>query len=134
MSTRRRLVVVGNGMGGGRFVEDVVTRGGCDRFDVVVFGDEPHGNYNRVLLSSVLAGDHDPQDILLNPVDWYRTSGVTLHAGRRVEAMDIREQRVQAAGGLVERYDELVIATGSSALIPRIHGAVDSAGALVDGV
>ena len=113
MSLKRRLVVVGNGMGGGRLVEDVVTRGGGDQFDIVVFGDEPHGNYNRILLSSVLAGDHDPGDIFLNPVDWYRASGVVLHAGTRVEAVDVAGRRVHASGGLIETYDDLVIATGS---------------------
>ena len=81
--SKPRLLVAGNGMAGARLIEEVVARGGGERFEVVVFGDEPYGNYNRVLLSSVLAGDYAPDDIFLNPVDWYRANGVTLHAGVR---------------------------------------------------
>ena len=80
MSAKRRLVVVGNGMAGARLVEDVLARGGGNRYQVTVFGDEPGGNYNRILLSSVLARSHDPKDIFLNPMPWYAANGVTLHA------------------------------------------------------
>ena len=73
-------------MAGARLVEDLIARGGGDRFDIIVFGDEPHGNYNRILLSGVLAGTHDPQDIFINPLEWYEENGVTLHAGVRVDA------------------------------------------------
>jgi NAD(P)H-dependent nitrite reductase large subunit len=134
LSARRRLIVIGNGMAGGRFIEEVVARGGRDRFDLVMFGDEPYGNYNRILLSSVLAGDHDPRDIFLNPVDWYSTNGVTLHAGTRIERIDVQNHRVHASGGADDCYDELVIATGSSALIPPIHGVFDTDGRLTAGV
>ncbi|PYR50979.1 MAG: nitrite reductase large subunit [Acidobacteria bacterium] len=134
MSAKRRLVIVGNGMGGARLVEDVITRGGGDLFDIAVFGDEPHGNYNRILLSSVLAGDHDPGNIFLNPMDWYRTNGVTLYASTRVEAVDLPGRRVQTSSGIVDSYDELVIATGSSPLIPPIHGVFGSGGSLTPGV
>ena len=63
-------MVVGNGMAGARLVEEILARGGGHRYDVVVFGEEPVGNYNRILLSSVLAGTHDPKDIYLNPLPW----------------------------------------------------------------
>ena len=79
---KERLVVIGNGMAGARLVEDLIKRGGRDRFDVTVFGDEPCGNYNRILLSSVLSGSHKPDDIFLNPISWYAANGVTLHAGQ----------------------------------------------------
>ena len=69
---KQRLVVVGNGMGGARLVEDLLTRGGGQLFDITVFGDEPHGNYNRILLSGVLAGHHRPSDIVIHPPAWYR--------------------------------------------------------------
>ena len=131
---RRCLVVVGNGMAGARFVEEVVGRGGNQQFDIVVFGDERHGNYNRILLSSVLAGDYSPGDIFLNPVEWYPANDVTLHAGTRIEAVDVAERTVRASGGGIHHYDELVIATGSSALIPPIHGVFDSGGRLNPGV
>jgi nitrite reductase (NADH) large subunit len=66
LDTRARLVVVGNGMAGARFVEEVLERGGGDQFRITVFGDEPHGNYNRIMLSPVLAGEEHEDDIVLN--------------------------------------------------------------------
>ena len=84
MSDKRKLLVVGNGMAGARLLEDVVARGGRDQFDIDVFGDEPYGNYNRILLSNVLNGSQDPKEIFLNPLAWYEENKVTLHAGKRV--------------------------------------------------
>ena len=69
---RQRLVVIGNGMAGARFVEELLARGGGDRFEIAMFGDEPYGNYNRILLSGVLAGTHEPEDIFINPLDVVR--------------------------------------------------------------
>ena len=88
MTSRSRLVVVGNGMAGARLVEEVVARGGSQIFDISVFGDEPHGNYNRILLSGVLAGTHRMDDIVINPLSWYAANGVRLHTGNRVERLD----------------------------------------------
>ena len=78
LDTRSRLVVVGNGMAGARFVEEVLERGGGDQFRITVFGDEPHGNYNRIMLSPVLAGEEHEDDIVLNSHDWYADNGVVL--------------------------------------------------------
>ena len=125
MSAKQRLVVVGNGMAGARLVEDVLARGGGDRFDVTVFGDEPHGNYNRILLSSVLAGSHDPSDIVINSLDWYARRGVRLHAGVRVDEIDVHGRQVRSDSGLVEPYDALVVATGSRGIVPRMEGLFD---------
>ena len=89
---------------------------------MIVFGDEPCGNYNRILLSSVLAGSHKPDDIFINPLSWYAANGVTLHAGGRVET-DRRSQRGtvhRRPTGSSEPYDTLVIATGSRPVIPPI--------------
>ncbi|HEY3042442.1 MAG TPA: FAD-dependent oxidoreductase [Vicinamibacterales bacterium] len=122
MISKRHLVVVGNGMAGARLVEDVLARGGGDRFRISVFGDEPCGNYNRILLSGVLAGSHRSDDIFLNPLSWYEANAVTLHAGVRVESIDVPSRQVHGANGLVEPYDALVIATGSRPLVPRIDG------------
>ena len=126
MSAKRRLVVVGNGMAGARLVEDLLARGGGDRFDVTVFGDEPHGNYNRILLSSVLAGSHQPGDIVINALDWYASRGVRLHAGVRVDDIDLHGRRVLSNSGPSEPYDALVIATGSRGFVPRMEGLLDA--------
>ncbi len=120
-------------MAGARLVEDLIKRGG-DRFDVTVFGDEPCGNYNRILLSSVLSGSHKPDDIFLNPISWYAANGVTLHAGRRVEKIDVRNGHVHASDGLSERFDTLVIATGSTPVVPPIAHARHQDGRFKDGV
>ena len=132
--TRRRLVVIGNGMAGARFVDDLLARDGADRFDVTVFGDEPHGNYNRILLSSVLAGHHSPADILINPLSWYAARGVTLHAGVRVDEIDLGTRSVRGADGTVAEYDTLVMATGSQPIVPRMDGLVAEGGGFRDGV
>jgi NAD(P)H-dependent nitrite reductase large subunit len=126
MSSKRRLVVVGNGMAGARLVEEVLARGGRQHYDIVVFGEEPVGNYNRILLSSVLARTHDPRDILLNPLPWYSANGVKLHAGVKVASLDLKRKEVLGADGTVEPYDALVIATGSRPLIPAIEGLESS--------
>jgi NAD(P)H-nitrite reductase large subunit len=134
MSAKARLVVIGNGMAGARFIEDVLLRGGRDRFAITVFGAEPHGNYNRILLSGVLAGSHRPDDIFINPLEWYTANGVTLHAAARVDAVDVRRKIVSTASVIHEPYDTLVIATGSSGAIPPIDGLRAETGAFKQGV
>jgi len=121
MKDRRKLVVVGNGMAGARFAEELIARGGRDAWDIVMFGDEPYGNYNRILLSGVLAGTHDPRDTFLNPLRWYEDNGVTLHAGVGVRGIDRRARVLHAGNGIMERYDELVLATGSVPFVPPLE-------------
>ncbi|MGK3986867.1 nitrite reductase large subunit NirB [Sorangium sp. So ce136] len=130
---RKRLVVVGNGMAGARFVEEILARGGKDRFEIVMFGDEPYGNYNRILLSNVLAGTQDPEDIFINPLSWYEENDIRLHAGVRVTSIDRSSKVVRGASGVVEAYDKLVIATGSSAFVPRIDGVLREGGGYKEG-
>ena len=133
MTQKQRLVVIGNGMAGARLVEEVVARGGSDLFEIVVFGDEPYGNYNRILLSSVLAGTHDPKDIFINPLAWYEEKGVTLHAGKRVSTIDRSAKVVRTADGLVEPYDRLVIAIGSSPFVPTLENLFSESGTFKKG-
>ncbi len=78
---KQKLVLIGNGMAGARFLEELIALGGREHYDLVVFGEEPYGNYNRILLSGVVSGTHDPKDIFINPLSWYKENGVTLHAG-----------------------------------------------------
>src|SRR5262247_3092058 len=126
---KQRLVVIGNGMAGARFVEELLARSGASQFDLVMFGDEPYGNYNRILLSGVLAGTHEPKDIFLNPLQWYTDNRIKLHAGVRVESVDRSARMVFGADGVVERYDRLVFATGAKPFIPPIQNlAAESAG------
>ena len=126
MSDKQKLVVIGNGMAGARAVEEILARGGRDLFDIVMFGDEPYGNYNRILLSGVLGGTHNDQDIFINPLNWYEENNIRLHAGVRAGWIDRTAKCVYAAGGVAEPYDKLIIATGSHPYIPAMSGLKDT--------
>jgi nitrite reductase (NADH) large subunit len=119
---RRRLVVVGNGMAGARTVEEILARGGAEQFQITMFGEEPYGNYNRILLSNVLSGAEDESGIFLNDLDWYTDNGIALHAGTRVTRIDRHARLVYAQDGTATPYDVLILATGSRAYIPPIPG------------
>jgi nitrite reductase (NADH) large subunit len=131
---KQRLVVVGNGMAGARTVEEILARGGGELYDIVMFGDEPYGNYNRILLSNVVSGAQDPSEIFLNSLSWYEANGVRLHAGVRVQKIDRPGRRVLGAGGVSEPYDKLILATGSRPFIPPVKGIFDAGGKLRPGV
>jgi nitrite reductase (NADH) large subunit len=122
---RTRLIVIGNGMAGARAVEEILDRGGAELFDITMFGDEPHGNYNRISLSNVLAGSEETAGIFLNPLDWYEHNAITLHAGVRVTAIDRYAKTVDADDGSTHGYDKLIIATGSRSFFPPIEGLLD---------
>ncbi|AGL17654.1 nitrite reductase large subunit NirB [Actinoplanes sp. N902-109] len=117
---RERLVVIGNGMAGARTVEEILARDGD--FSITMFGDEPYGNYNRIMLSTVLAGGADETGIFLNDLSWYADQGITLHTGTRVTRIDRGARLVHADDGTTTPYDKLIIATGSRAFVPPIPG------------
>jgi nitrite reductase (NADH) large subunit len=119
---KQRLVVVGNGMAGMRTVEELLKLD-PSMYDITVFGAEPRVNYNRILLSPVLAGEKQPEDIVLHPRAWYEEHGITLHAGDPVVAIDRRRRVVRARSGLEVGYDRLLLATGSSPFIVPVPGA-----------
>ena len=119
--TRQKLVIIGNGMAGARLAEDIIAADPDHGFDIVMFGDEPYGNYNRILLSNVLNGSQDAKEIFLNPLDWYTENNVTLHAGKRVTKID-RDNKIVSADGVDESYDILIFATGSRPFVPPIQG------------
>jgi len=115
------LVVIGNGMAGMRTVEELLKLD-RDMYDITVFGAEPHGNYNRILLSPVLAGEKTVDDIMLHTREWYAANGITLHAGDPVVRIDRRRRTVQARSGLAVSYDRLLVATGSTPFIVPVPG------------
>ncbi|HEX2855841.1 MAG TPA: nitrite reductase large subunit NirB [Opitutaceae bacterium] len=137
---KKKLVVVGNGMAGARVVEEVLKRA-PGRFDITMFGAEPYGNYNRILLSNVLNGSQSATEIFMNPLSWYRENGIKLHAGVRALKID-RERKVvtgtplkkealayavdaaAATDGVAvgESYDHVIIATGSRPFVPPMEG------------
>ena len=131
---KQKLVVIGNGMAGARAVEDVLARGGADQFDITMFGDEPYGNYNRIMLSNILSGIQDTSEIFINPLDWYTEHNITLHAGARITEIDRVSRMVLSDTGINLHYDQLLIATGSRAVSPPMEGARTPDGNLKDGV
>ncbi|MDO8794221.1 MAG: nitrite reductase large subunit NirB [Vicinamibacterales bacterium] len=116
----KRLVVVGNGMAGMACLEQILTYG--PQFAVTVFGDETHVNYNRVMLSSVLAGEKAADEIVINPLAWYQKHGIDLRLGVRVVDVDAEARTVTGDDGSVTPFDTLLLATGSSARMPPIEG------------
>jgi nitrite reductase (NADH) large subunit len=130
----KKLVVVGNGMAGVRAVEEILARGGAEQFDITVFGDEPYGNYNRILLSNVLAGSDDASGIYLNEVDWYAENGIVLRAGVRVVRVDPYAHIVHSDDGSATKYDRLILATGSRSFFPPMTGLWADDKNLTDGV
>ncbi|RYY05036.1 MAG: NAD(P)/FAD-dependent oxidoreductase, partial [Alphaproteobacteria bacterium] len=120
--SKQKLVVVGNGMAGARAVEEVLARGGADMFDIVMFGDEPYGNYNRIMLSNILSGQQNYDEIFLNTIEWYAENDIVLHTGARVNEINRFGKYVVAENGVREDYDYLMIATGSRAFMPPIPG------------
>ncbi|WP_332879620.1 NAD(P)/FAD-dependent oxidoreductase [Massilia sp. S19_KUP03_FR1] len=118
---KQSLVVVGNGMAGMRTVEELLTLE-RDLYDITVFGAEPHGNYNRIMLSPLLAGDKQVEDIMLHTRQWYADNGIVLHAGDPIVKIDRRRRFVHSQKGLEVPYDRLLLATGSSPFIIPVPG------------
>ena len=116
-----RLVVIGNGMAGMRTIDELLTLA-PDLYDITVFGAEPHGNYNRILLSPVLAGEKQIADIMLHPREWYAANGITLHAGDPVTRIDRARRVVHSRDGIAVPYDRLLIATGSKPFMLPVPG------------
>jgi len=119
---REHLVVIGNGMAGMRTVEELLKLPDSQRFRITVFGAEPHVNYNRIMLSSVLAGDKELDDIVINSREWYEENNITLVTSDAITRIDRGDKTVTAASGLTVPYDRLLIATGSRPLAPPIPG------------
>ncbi len=119
---REKLVVIGNGMAGARMLEELL-RIAPEKYDITVIGNEPHGNYNRILLSQVLSGEKAFADTVLNDAGWYEQHGIALLAGRKAVAINRARRCVVTADGNILPYDRLVLATGAKPLVPTLSGA-----------
>jgi nitrite reductase (NADH) large subunit len=113
------LVVVGNGMAGVACLEQILKH--SKKFNVTMFGDETHVNYNRILLSSVLAGERTADDIAINTLEWYQQNDIALRLGVRIVDVDPKKRIIKGDDGSVTHYDKLLLATGSKAFIPPIQ-------------
>jgi len=120
-AARPKLVVIGNGMAGMRTVEELLQLA-PGLYDITVFGAEPYGNYNRILLSMLLSGEKSTDEIMLNTREWYAENGITLHAGDPVVSIDRRRRRVHSRKGVEVPYDRLLIATGSKPFMLPLPG------------
>ncbi len=118
---KERLVVIGNGMAGIRTLEELL-KVAPDAYDITVFGAEPYCNYNRIMLSPVLAGEKTLDDIILNDDQWYADNNISLHKGTPINRIDRIKRRVIAEDGSEEAYDRLLIATGSRPFIIPVPG------------
>ena len=139
--TKQKLVVIGNGMAGARVVEEILKRD-ADKFEITMFGAEPYGNYNRILLSNVLNQTQSPKEIFMNPLLWYEENNIKLHAGVKALKIDRDAKKVIGANlsnldtpyakevseksesdYVEEVYDKVIIATGSRPFVPPIKGS-----------
>jgi nitrite reductase (NADH) large subunit len=118
---RPKLVMVGNGMAGVRTLEELLKLA-PDRYGITVFGAEPYANYNRIMLSPVLAGEQSIQDIMLNDAGWYEQQGITLHLGKKIASVDRARRMVIAEDGTTAEYDRLLLATGSNPFMLPVPG------------
>lgn len=120
---KQRLVVIGNGMAGMRTVEELLSHD-PEQFYITVFGAEPYGNYNRIMLSPVLCGEKTIEEIMINDTQWYSDNNILLHAGddKTVVHIDRFKRQVIAKDGTVADYDRLLIATGSNPFILPVPG------------
>jgi nitrite reductase (NADH) large subunit len=119
--TKLKLVMIGNGMAGVRTLEELLKLA-PDLYDITVFGAEPHPNYNRILLSPVLAGEQTFEEIVLNDLNWYAENNIQLMLNRKVVSIDRKKRLVTADDGTTAEYDRLLIATGSNPFILPIPG------------
>jgi NAD(P)H-dependent nitrite reductase large subunit/NAD(P)H-dependent nitrite reductase small subunit len=118
---KRRLVVIGNGMAAMRTVDELLELA-PNAYDITVFGAEPHGNYNRIMLSPVLAGEKKFEEIILHRREWYVENNITLHTSDPVISIDRRKKIVTSASGAQANYDRLLVATGSNPIMLPLPG------------
>jgi len=118
---KEKLILIGNGMAGVRTLEELIKLD-PDAYDITVYGEEPYGNYNRIMLSPVLAGEKTIDEIMLNDLQWYKDNNVTLNSGKKVVEIDRVNRKVVADDGSSTEYDRLLLATGSQPFIIPVAG------------
>ncbi|HVT81149.1 MAG TPA: FAD-dependent oxidoreductase, partial [Phycisphaerae bacterium] len=118
---KQKLVILGNGMAGARTAEEILKRD-PNAFDITIIGGEPHGNYNRILLSNVLNGTQSPDEIVINSHAWYRENNIRLLAGVPAIGINRHKRTVMLLDARQIPYDKLIIATGSRPFVPPIPG------------
>ncbi len=118
---KQKLILIGNGMAGIRFLENLLQQESCP-YDITVFGSESHGGYNRILLSPLLSGEQTLNDIVTHTYDWYELNRINFIFGKSIVAIDREKKQVSDNGNNIYDYDKLVIATGSFPFVPPIPG------------
>lgn len=118
---KQRLVMIGNGMAGVRCVEEILKRN-PEKFEITIFGDEPYPNYNRILLSTVLQGKTNQNEIIMNDWNWYEENGIALYTEEKVTKMNPEAKTIYTNRNREVEYDVLLIATGSSPFILPVPG------------
>jgi nitrite reductase (NADH) large subunit len=119
---KKKLVMIGNGMAGVRTIEEIIKLA-PNQYDITIFGNEPHPNYNRIQLSYVLQGEKSLQDIIMNDWNWYNENNIALYTNEAIKSINVPNKQVISEHGRVVDYDELIIATGSSSFILPVPGA-----------
>jgi nitrite reductase (NADH) large subunit len=120
--SKQKLVLVGNGMAGVNTLEHLLKLA-PDKYEITIFGSEPHPNYNRILLSYVLAGDSTVEDIVIHPFDWYEANNITLYTGQTITDIDTEARTITSDQGVIVSYDKLILATGSNPFMLPLPGA-----------
>src|SRR5205814_1874029 len=131
--TKQYLAIIGNGMATGRLLDELARRDGLAMFDVAVFGEEPHGSYNRILLNRILEGG-DVDEITLKPLGWYAEKGVHFFPGQTVARLSASDHRLWTAEGREHYFDVAVFATGSLPRVPGVEGLRRLDGRMKEGV
>lgn len=119
---KEKLVVIGNGMSGLRTIEDLLEIN-KDKYEITIYGEEPHVNYNRIMLSYILSCEKTFEDTIINHQSWYEQNNITLNKGDKVISIDKNNKTIKSQSGKIESYDKLLIATGSKAFIPKTKGS-----------
>jgi len=121
---KRRLAIIGNGMAAGRLLDELLRRGALAHFDIAVYGEEPHGCYNRILLGRIIGGG-DANEITLKDSAWYAKHGIAFYAGVMVKRLDTAMRTLITSSGEEHFYDVAVFATGSRAVVPNLDGLMN---------